>query len=296
MATLFSVDGYGRLQYEPFKTYTLPRLVHEEDRQAVFKNHHGKEKFRRELYRLQWPGEDLGMKHDHGLPRGELTKLIGAFDPIDYLHPKDVKLNLRDFVRNPNVPDLPYELPDELSYHLAVNRQSYYDDGRCHHPVSGLPSDRVDQVLDAFFVPSPDARAALSYLKWIAKGHRRHPLLRSFDTNIREELMRLNQEAVWLYFYLLSDYRYDPETFYWSRQDKILWAKMATYLHWVRRTGEAMPPVLSKMEPDWPASQEIPKDIQDRFEVVRRLQYGMALEDEPEEVTGPPLDGGGLES
>jgi hypothetical protein len=164
-------------------------------------------------------------------------------------------------------------LPESVAYHLAINEHAY---GKAAHPVCGLPARRVRQVLGAEFAVPDRHMATLSYLKWHAEGHRTHPLFQSFDTNVREELAKLGIESARLYLYLLQDCIYDHEAKWWSRwEDRHWWGRMATYLHWVGRTGtglyerRAFPwrdaPLRDRMEKELP-------DVVDALDTWRKTQ------------------------
>jgi hypothetical protein len=157
---------------------------------------------------------------------------------------------------------LPLILPESLAYHLAVNAQHYFgtpkgDDPITPHPVGGLSPDRVGQVLTARFALDDQAIAALNYLRWMAEGHYRHPLLTGFDTMVRERLMDLSTTCTQMYFWMLQDYLYDSVDHYWVKADwKRHWHQLAGYLFWLGRTGDALVTDHAGINPLWASSQE----------------------------------------
>ena len=242
---MFSTDScYGgtRLRYAPFAHYQLPELVYEEtpdgDRRYVpFKRRHESEPdFTRPLYRLRWPGETD--RPDSSAPIANLGK-------IPWL--KGIQPGIGDKVQISDIWSLWAKtegaiLPESIAYHVAVNPTCMGQEAEPTTPtIAGLPGERVDQVFNARFCPDANALATLRYLKWQAESLRDCPFFRGFDTNIRETLHELQHEAVRLYFYLLGDYRYDHEACWWDRDmSRFVWQRLATYLHWVGRTGSAM--------------------------------------------------------
>ncbi len=205
---------------------------------------------------------------------------------------------------------LPERLPVAMAYHLAVNRALYHPEGAtkrkvsieeleailsnentpsvemtsdgalrrlttwAKHPVGALSPFRVDEVLNARFTPDAEYLAALRYLKWVAEGHWKHPLLTGFDTSVRETLMGLSHEAAWLYFYTLSDCMYDTEKHYWLHGEiKFLWCRLATYLHYIGRVGRANPISLSKIDPpEGVRSDLVTEGLRDVIELEKELR------------------------
>ena len=134
---------------------------------------------------------------------------------------------------------LPADLPEIVAWHLAVNRDVYAPmakDGAAEWPVAGMPARVVWDVVDARFAFDKSAVPALTYLKWVAETHFPHPLLRGFDTSVREMLMEIGVEAVRLFFKLAFDYQYDPTSRWWARDDAKTDPRFAMYLHWVGKT------------------------------------------------------------
>jgi len=266
---MFSVK-HGWLRYKPHQRFKLPRLIYRYETdgqgfesgkpiQAPFIRKGGTQvMFTRPLYELEWPGTMHVKKDstdwDDQIPDSILGNIKG-FERVKPDDPEGMKtkgydLHLRSIVQRetlqsivqgeiPWAPPLPRRIPNSIAYHLAVNQDKYYGPGSMmKHPVAGLPEARVLQVLSASFAIDSSYHAALTYLKWLGETHWQHPLLQNFDTNVREELMGVSEKAIQLYFYLLGDCLYDPDTKWFSRHEvKRFWDKLAGYLWWVGRTG-----------------------------------------------------------
>jgi hypothetical protein len=249
----------GWLHYLPFRDFALPRLVFVHDdgdpdaRQSKVPlcNSKGQLIGERNLYRLQWAGEISSPEFDDTIPAEIIGKLKGFEHCKQYV---GTAYPLRDILdgRCCSAP-LPTTLPALLAYHLAVNADIYFPDTdevmtterwlarRYPHPVGAMNEECLHTTLNARFAPDAEAVAALSYLKWLAEGHRRHPLLTGFDTIVREKLMGLSEKACQLYFWLLGDYIYDGQTKYWCKGDwKYQWWRLAGYLFWTGRTGSSL--------------------------------------------------------
>jgi len=235
----------GWLKYHPFSKYRLPTPYHCEDtghardgetlEVPFVDNRTGKERFKKKLWFLRWPGqvsEERARKAQVPAAVVERWPDFKGKDGEGNSHHTVASILENDWLPKENIPEL-------LAYHIAVN---YKELGfsKVPYPICGLPAARVQELLDARFTLDRSAPAALTYLKFVAEGHRGHPLLEGFDTNIRETLYGINHEAVRLYFYLLSDYLYDFEAKWWARDGKHLWRPMAIYLHWVGRTGAGL--------------------------------------------------------
>jgi len=232
--------------------------------------------FRRPLYRLRWPGETSNhweiplpgfsnLDKIRGLPKPLVKAVTSKWGPgSGGSHADEAEIYLAYAGGAP--------LSESIAYHIAVNRtpgpfvvtapclwgsltfHSAFEGFRVHSPgmfffdkglprpqVAGLPSNRVDEVLDARFAIDASALKTLTYLRWRAESDYQHPLFQGFDTNIRETLYELQHEAVRMFFYLLADYRYDAKTRWWDRGlDRFVWQRLATYFHWVGRTGAAL--------------------------------------------------------
>ena len=161
-----------------------------------------------------------------------------------------------------NLDKLPKILPDSLAYHLAVNADHYFKTGidisdRYPHPVGGLNSERLGQILTARFALDDQAIAALNYLRWMAEGHYRHPLLTGFDTMVRERLMDLSTTCTQMYFWMLQDYLYDSDNHYWVKAEwKQHWHQLTGYMFWLGRTGAAIVTDHAGIEPLWASNLE----------------------------------------
>lgn len=280
--SIFSIRS-GWLNYAPFNTYQLPRLVRITAREVLGKeqfpaiqglagNKHvtvpfvsqaGSVMFTRPLYRLVWPGErdEIEVGTD-GVPASILKNIPGHEHVASQGKTPEDGNSLIRMIRDKGS-KFPRELPEIFAYHLAVNREHYYPrtdpgevkvklqyiDHHVQHPVAALPMTRVDQVLDARFAVDGKYMAALEYLKWHAEGHHQHPMFTGFDTNVRETLMQLSHKSAELYFYLLGDCTYDQTTHYWSRRPRFVWHRLALYLHYVGRTGSGLYAKLSGIDP-----------------------------------------------
>jgi hypothetical protein len=229
----------GWLRYRPFHRYELPTPYYalssgdpdNPDTGPFVDRRTGKTLFTRKLWALTWPGE-TERAHQAMIPASIVQRWPNwKPDPrADQSHYSIGRILERGWLPPDNM------IPETIAYHLAINYKNLALDA-VPYPVCGLPAARVQQVIDARFAIDGTAHAALQYLKWMAEGHRDHPLLRCFDTNIRDTLGGLNHEAVRLYFYLLYDYLYDAESKWWSRDGRSTQQAVAIYLHWVGRTG-----------------------------------------------------------
>ena len=316
----------GWLHYTPFFAYHLPRIVpcyggDENGRiggqpiKASFS--HGDSDgvgFKRPLYRLEWPGE---MQVKAGSERwgDEVPAIImqhwEGYEHLREAIPRwrqmggvETSYSLRMLLHD-NCQELPRELPPTVAYHLAVNRMLYYPAktgepggyvGCVEHPVGSLPAKRAEQVLDARFALKQADLDGLIYLKWMAESHRYHPLWGGFDTMGRELLGSVSARAVQVFFKLIGDHLYDSETTWWSRgEDRNHWWRLATYLHWVGRTGDGM--LHRSLYGDFEDNhfiQAMP-DVAERHELFlegdynRHLKRVRGLEEETGPTTGPAL-------
>lgn len=246
---MYRTDQFGRLDYVPFLHYALPELVratHDDGQgnsewpgEALFEcNDPCRPMFKRPLYRLRWPGETD--KPATGVPfTREMDRIPWLADLAERTR------RVRDEVMIAEVLEQWHHtegaiLPVEIAYHVAVNGRRMFPVDNLY-PVAGLSGERVREVLDTSFAVDGHALATLNYFKWTAVSLAECPFFRGFDTNVRETLYNLQHEAVRLYFYLLADYRYDAKTRWWARDtDRFVWQRLATYLHWVGRTGSAL--------------------------------------------------------
>jgi len=297
---MFSTDPQGRLVYGPFTHYQLPRLVyviHDDGKgNAECPTHvefarkqgdtdgdgFGPPQFHRPLYRLRWPGETSGTNYSNQVPGNIIDTWPdpvpkGRYAYVDY---KGAWLPLETVLHHWNGID---PLPEGVQYHAAVN-------GMADIPVAGLPAIRVAQVLDTRFALDQQALATLRYLKWQAETLRDCPFFQGFDTNIRETLYGLQHEAVRLFFYLLADYRYDAENRWWDRgMSRFVWQRLATYLHWVGRTGCGCYAELSHIEPAEGIRPDVVADeMQDVLTQIKQHRHGY-LAEEPF-VEGPSIE------
>lgn len=295
---MFDVSA-GWLKYHPTSKYRLPTHYYAEtprdetrDRAEFVDKRSGTVVRTSALWYLHWPGQTSPEKARDALVPMSIIRRWPTFKPVegqDQSH-----LSVGEILEQGIMPPEP---PETLAYHIAVNYQGLGFDS-VPFPVCGLPAARVQQVIDARFAMDKDASAAATYLKWVAEGHRTHPLLQGFDTNIREELMGLNHEAVRLYFYLVSDYLYDAESKWWAHDTKRLWLPMAIYLHWVGRTGMGLYSSFAGFRGGpWHvkrAQEEVEKaeDLKSRLVEwdMWTMRNHMRDEDEPEGGIGPALD------
>jgi len=310
---MFDADQFGRLSYRPFKHYQLPSLVRVEDasgkvakaefRQGSQEDGFGGPIMIRPLYRLRWPGEvsqevnTLPFRAVRRLPwmKGYVSNPeFWEAQPTAEVPLKQVLDRYSTIKKVVGQEDGRDRWPEEVVYHLAVNRV-FDSEGFISSPhVAGLPGPRVDQVLKTRFAVDQSAFSTLAYLKWVAESHYHHPFFQGFDTNVRETLYGLQHEAVRLYFYLLADYRYDFKTRWWDRGlSRFVWQRLATYLHWVGRTGRALYAELSHIIPAEGIRSDVVGDqMQDVVEThkqwVRGVDYiaddGISL-DGPKEVS-----------
>jgi hypothetical protein len=289
---MFGINA-GWLTYEPFHHYKLPTIVHAgEDYnhvEAVFSkwelNKQKKERFRLPMYRLEWPGvmRDGDDPSKDTIPEEILSNweimtttkgLVQSHLPAQFKMPLSLKWILDQGMH------LPTRLPSCVAYHLAVNTDTYSKTASPvtkHRPVGALPGERVSQVLDARFGLNAEHLAALRYLKWHAEGHHRHPLFQGFDTMIREMLMGVSHKAAQLYFKLLGDCLYDKETEWWDRKVKKHWWRLASYFHWLDRTGSGLVHTsgFSDLEGGWDDPEM--EDVRLRAKEFEELDHNVAL-------------------
>jgi len=248
------------LRYEPFNHYRLPEIVPQPYTGSYGTTPHtvalftdkttGKLAFKRPLYRLKWPGERNG-GHNDGIPSTIMqhwpnaqsrrikkinddnakTPLIKG-GPVDAVKPISLSSLLSQEMLPPDD-----QIPEAIAYHLAVNHKLYFPNAGVQFPIAGLPARRVQQVFDSTFALDDKALAALRYLKWMAEGHHKHPLLQDFDTTVKETMGILGQTATELFFFLLYDCQYDMEKGWWAKGDRGLAFQIPLYMHWVGRTG-----------------------------------------------------------
>jgi len=244
----------GWLCYDPFKNYHLPDLIlcevdtpggkHDYKDAPFIRPRTNEVVFTRKLYELRWPGTYGSRTPETTIPIRILRHWPWEGQSSLFVASLATK---GPVTLNSIYAALPRELPDSVAYHLSVNHIHYQDPGEhedpgIRFPVGGLHEMFVQRILDARFAVDDKHFAALSYLKWVAETHYRHPLLHDFDTSIREMLMGLSHKAAKLYFQLLQDCLYDETTHWWSRRDfKPDWWRFALYFHWLGRTGCALP-------------------------------------------------------
>jgi len=233
----------GWLEYRPFRTYELPTHCHVEDDNGevvkarfVDKRDPDSVRFTRKLYRLCWPGEQFSRGiRDAAVPASVVEKW-----PKFKSDPKCSQSHhtIQEILDGDWLDDEP---PYLVAYHIAINYKLYGLD-KVPFPVAGLPASYVQKVVDARFAFDEDAVPALTYLKFLAEGHRGHPLLINFDTMIRDGLMSVGQDAAYRFFWLAGDYLYDAERQWWAEhnESRRLWHRVACYLHWVGRTGTGL--------------------------------------------------------
>ena len=280
---MFSISC-GWLKYAPHAKFQLPRIVQVTQREPVgphttdnsvetiwsdqpvkvpLCDKSGHVKWTRRLYRLEWPGE---LPEGHGPKAGHWdmipASILGNLKGFEHMKrwakepaPDGTFYSLAMILKE-NGDTLPEELPLEIAYHLAVNKDFYYPEpkletnrptiaeleeilkGTVRHPVAGLPAERVAQVLDARFALDQHALDTLAHLKWQAESWFHNPHITGFDTMIREGLYKICWTIVQRYFWLLGDYIYDSEKKYWQKAEwKYHWWQMAGYLFWTGRTG-----------------------------------------------------------
>jgi len=306
---MFRTDQFGRLDYTYFLHYSLPELVRvlskngkDERLHAEFVRHgakdtdgdgYGPPSFRKPLYRLRWPGET-----DRPATTVPYTEEMSR---VEWMKPgvnRNPPLVVDDEGRV-LLPDIWSRwsraagaiLPERIAYHIAVNPHCMGREEELVTPsVAGLPADRVREVLDTEFAIDAGALSTLEYLKWTAESHHNCPFFWGFDTNIRETLYGLQHEAVRLYFYLLADYRYDAETRWWDRgTSRFVWQRLATYLHWVGRTGAALYGQLAHISPAEGIRPDVVEEhMQDVLEGDRRWRNSIGyMIDEDGSPVGP---------
>ena len=239
---LFHSDGMW-LRYKPFRRYQLPEVVSLDETVRVSKDGETGH-----IFYLRWPG--MGVPHYD--------------DPLCCEIPQDIlrswcesipsDRSLRSLLSGGSVPSSP---PISVAYHVAVNTHrirwskdgvTRWDnddiplasDGLPPFSVAGLPPDALRYVLGQRFALDASYLGAVKYLKWLAEGHRNHPLFRLFDTMIEEELMDVSTRCAQLFFFLLGDCIWDfksKEPFFSRDLDRFAWAPMASYLHFAGRVG-----------------------------------------------------------
>lgn len=324
---MYFAESCGWLTYEPFARFQLPRLVHtyginDEGHESgkplkatlARPGKDGGRSFKLPLFRLEWPGElqvKADAEHWHDEVEARFIQHWAGCEHVsrwvrdDQKHPgRHTSYSLKDFFLD-SEPGLPTELPPDVAYHLAVNAKLYGkawwpNENRSTIPpvdVGGLPKARAHEVVAAQFAVSHSYQTALTYLKFLAEGHHQHPFFTDFDTNIREELLTVRNNAVRLYFYMLGDCLYDTESMWWDRRDhRRHWWRLAAYFFWLGRTGVAL--VTNAQHGDWtneeftaalPDCVEREKEFSTNYEFNRRLAHKTGADpciaDEP--VEGP---------
>ena len=239
----------------------------------------------RPLYRLEWPGEipeyDPEWMDEKPNPKDEVSaQILRRFMKPGFKLTKPwsmIKLMQEggEFVER---------LPRAMAYHLAINAGHYHpvkggnrwmkftrQAGEVRHPVDGLSAKVIQRVLDTRFALDGHARRTLEYLRWLAESMYSNPMLGGFDTGMNETLWGLTAEVTRRYFLLLGDYQYDLETKYWARGSwKWHWFKLAGYLFWVGRTGDACVTSLAGL--NYPSSLDVVRDLDKNVAVGGRLQ------------------------
>jgi hypothetical protein len=215
MEPLFSVNHRGVLTYAPFAGQPgLPQLV-------VVNEAERRRDTSQRLMTLAWPGA-VGAGVDDSLP----LALVTGWGVPGLSVSQTGRASLEAVV----AAGLPHEVPDCVAYHLAVNHERY----GVLRPVAGLPGEAALAVLarSQFKVDAKHLGAA-QYLQFLAESHCRHPLLRDFDTHVRERYLELSQEATRLYFFTLGEQLVDVDA-------GLTWPAFAGYLFWVGRTGRGV--------------------------------------------------------
>lgn len=295
---MFSRNPYGHLEYAPFRQYLLPEIVPcEQDDEGIFAEFaprnrdtdgdgFGPPMFRRPLYRLRWPGE--GSKANNAqVPADSIGEdLSAAVEACWEPNSASSHYSLHEIVGAWKALDPQPPLPESVAYHLAVNH-SYTNLLDRRPAVAGLPANRVDQVLDARFALDQKAVSTLTYLKWAAESEYHNPMYRAFDTNVRESLYGIQHEMVRMYFYLLADHRYDADRRWWDRGLlPFAWYRLATYLHWVGRTGHGLYASHAHIDPaEGVGSRTAAEELQDVVEADReRIHHWLNT------TSGPTMD------
>jgi hypothetical protein len=247
---MFSCDEHqgGWLRYKPFGQYALPEIVSlDETVRLKPPERHGGSPVEpdpeRRLYYLHWPGAGTPHADPYGceVPMHLVDQWIVDYGLVAHAKvPRTVRLLVQDRV-------LPPVVPIPLAYHVAVNsrRVQYTGSGKVEWvdglpamPVAGLTAAGASFVVGQSFALDGEDLAAIRYLKWLAEGHRHHPLFNRFDTSIHEELMGLSVKAAKLFFMLLGDCIFDPDEQFFSRDPRRYgWNRLACYLHFAGRVG-----------------------------------------------------------
>jgi hypothetical protein len=304
---MFSVHC-GWLKYKPHQQFKLPRLIHRYEKdhqgfesgkpiQALFvRKGDPQVAFSRPLYELEWPGtmqvKEGSTEWGDWIPDDILGNIKGFehLKPNPNAHPdhhKDSGHTLRRIIQE-NLTPLPRRIPDSIAYHLAVNRNLYYGPNSIpKHPVAGLPETRLTQVLSGHFALNSSYHTAITYLKWLGETHWQHPFLGDFDTNVREELAGIAIKAIQLYFYLLGDCLYDPDTKWFSRHGvKSYWQYLANYLWWIGRTGGGLYADHAGLTESRSDVTKMPPDV---MECMREWEQNLEKSRMVDHVEGPPI-------
>ncbi len=101
----------------------------------------------------------------------------------------------------------------------------------------GLSPEMCSQIVDARFVIDTYGRVACAHLWHEGLGLWNDPLLKPFDTMVRDMLLAPAVSAIWSGFYLLADYLYDPATESYDRKRKQIIARIMAYAWWWKKTG-----------------------------------------------------------
>jgi hypothetical protein len=268
---LFDVTAGGWLRFRPFRRYELPVCRPTEpnegpEKAPFFDKRAEKVIFHRRLWRLEWPGET-----DRALQVQVPASIVMRW-PAWEEDPSQGQshYSIGDILDNNWLPP-DGEIPETIAYFLAVNYR-YLGFEEVRYGVCGLPAARVQQVVDARFAVHPSMHSTMQYLKWMAEGHRHHPLFTQFGSNFTDALAEVNHTFVSLYFHLLGDHLYDPESRWWARHDKKLWTAIATYLHWVGRTGTGLYDTLSRLSGDDWLRHNAQKGLRDAPDLDARLK------------------------
>jgi len=231
--------------------------------------------FVRKQWVLRWPGTVTGRPPEVHIPSPIVRQWPNCEELSDSILPGGRTIEnilMQDLIPKENT-------PEAVAYFLAINHKMYHPQKGVQYDVAGLPAKIVQEVVDAVFAFDQDALAALRYLKWLAEGHRYFPLFRSFDTNVREQLMGVAEKAAQLFFYLAFDYQYDPET-KWYARDRKWFDRCATYLHWVGRTGQGLYRSHAGLDPQhdtalgerWPDMKAVFESL-DKWDLWKMRQY-----------------------
>lgn len=284
----FYLNRYGRLGYSPWdrsssldRSYSLalPRMCQSEingrDKKVEFQRHGSKKiEFKRE-FKFAWPGQ-TEKPHKDLIPY-KIVKTWNDFDKNE--KSAQSHYSLKELVDKDL---LPKELPICIAYHLAVNHELYYPGKGVQYPVGVLPAQRVQEVVDSVFAIDSHARHALKYMSWLAKGHWGHPLLSSFDTNIRDNLLDISIKTIQLFFLLAYDYKYSSEDKWWERGASY---KPAAALMWAGQTGSGLYATHAGYDIySEKGMQSIPKDIQDQIENLTQQNQNLIQQNQTQYI------------